>query len=90
MAHQPTSNWQPLSFLSKLAEMIDGMLESAEDVCGSLQHAQHWPHVMDVIPSAACARLDARSYRVPRSSPCCVLRSIYIMTSSIEMACFCS
>jgi hypothetical protein len=27
--------------------MIDGMLESAEDVYGSLRQAQHRPHVMD-------------------------------------------
>ncbi len=47
MAHQSTPNWQPISFLPNLAEMIDGMLESAEDVYGSLQQAQHRPHVMD-------------------------------------------
>ncbi len=47
MAHQPTPNWQPISFLPKVAEMIDGMLESAEEVYGSLQQAQDRPHVMD-------------------------------------------
>ncbi len=47
MAHQSTPNWQPISFLPNLAEMVDGMLESAEDVYGSLQQAQHRPHVMD-------------------------------------------
>ncbi len=47
MAHQPTPNWQPISFLPNVAEMIDGMLASAEDVYGSLQQAQHRPHVMD-------------------------------------------
>ena len=40
MADERTLNWQPLSFLPQLAAMIDGMLESAEDVYGSLQQAQ--------------------------------------------------
>ncbi|MEE9147070.1 MAG: hypothetical protein V3U27_06715, partial [Candidatus Tectomicrobia bacterium] len=47
VADEPTPNWQPISFLPNVAEMIDGMLESAEDVYGSLQQAQHQPHVMD-------------------------------------------
>ncbi len=47
MAHQTTPNWQPISFLPKLAEMVDGMLASAEEVYGSLQQAQDRPHVMD-------------------------------------------
>jgi hypothetical protein len=44
---QPTPNWQPISFLPNIAEMIDGMLESARDVHGSLQQARSRPHVMD-------------------------------------------
>ena len=47
MTQQHTPNWQPISFLPKLTEMIDGMLESAEDVYDSLQQAKHRPHVMD-------------------------------------------
>jgi hypothetical protein len=47
MADHPTPNWQPITFLPQLAEMIDGMLESAEAVCGSLDQAQDRPHVLD-------------------------------------------
>ncbi len=47
MADKQTPNWQPISFLPQLAEMIDGMLASAEEVYGSLQQAQDRPHVMD-------------------------------------------
>jgi hypothetical protein len=47
MADAPTPTWQPISFLPQLAEMVDGMLESAAEVHGSLQQAQDRPHVMD-------------------------------------------
>ncbi len=47
MSQSPTPNWQPISFLPELASMIDGMLESAEDVYQSLQQAKDRPHVMD-------------------------------------------
>ena len=47
MADERTPNWQPISFLPQLAEMIDGMLASAKEVYGSLQQAQDRPHVMD-------------------------------------------
>ena len=48
MAHEETPHWQPISFLPQLAPMIDGMLESAEDVCQSLHQAkQRGPHVLD-------------------------------------------
>ena len=47
MSQSPTPNWQPVSFLPELAPMIDGMLESAEDVSQSLQQAEDRPHVMD-------------------------------------------
>jgi hypothetical protein len=43
---EQTPNWQPIGFLPSLAEMIDGMLESAEDVRSSLQQARATPHVM--------------------------------------------
>jgi predicted ATPase len=42
-----TPNWQPISFLPQIAEMIDGMLESAQEVHDSLQQARTRPHVMD-------------------------------------------
>ena len=47
MSQSPTPNWQPISFLPELAPMVDGMLESAEDVSQSLQQAEDRPHVMD-------------------------------------------
>jgi hypothetical protein len=47
MAREPTPNWQPIGFLPRVAEMIDGMLESAEDVYHNLQQARDRPHVMD-------------------------------------------
>ena len=40
-------NWQPASFLPKIAEMIDGMLESAEENLENLLQAKNKPHVMD-------------------------------------------
>jgi hypothetical protein len=42
-----TPNWQPISFLPQIAEMIDGMLESAQGVLDSLERARTRPHVMD-------------------------------------------
>ena len=47
MSDKTTPNWQPINFLPKLAEMVDGMLEGAEEVYHSLQQAQDRPHVMD-------------------------------------------
>ncbi len=47
MAHEATPHWQPIGVLPELAPMIDGMLESAEDVSQSLQQAEDRPHVMD-------------------------------------------
>ena len=44
---EPTPNWQPISFLPNIAEMIGGMLESAQEVHGSLQQARSRPHIMD-------------------------------------------
>ena len=45
-SHQ-TPNWQPISLLPQIAEMIDGMLTSAQEVLGSLEQARTRPHVMD-------------------------------------------
>lgn len=45
-SHQ-TPNWQPISFLPQIAEMIGGMLESAQEVHDSLQQARTRPHTMD-------------------------------------------
>ena len=45
-SHQ-TPNWQPIDFLPQIAEMIDGMLESAQEVHDSLKQARTRPHVMD-------------------------------------------
>ncbi len=47
MAHEEAPHWQPIGFLPELAPMIDGMLDSAEDVSQSLQQAEDRPHVMD-------------------------------------------
>ena len=44
---EQTPHWQPISFLPTIAEMIDGMLKSAQDVHGSLQQARSRPHIMD-------------------------------------------
>jgi len=43
----PPPNWQPIGFLPNLAWMIDGMLESAQEVYGSLQQARSRPYVLD-------------------------------------------
>ena len=45
-SHQ-TPNWQPISFLPQIAEMIDGMLASAQEVHANLKRARTRPHVMD-------------------------------------------
>jgi len=45
--HPLIPNWQLIGFPPKLAEIVDGMLDSAEDVYVSLQRAQLRPYVMD-------------------------------------------
>ncbi len=40
-------NWQPVSFIPQIAEMIDGMLDSAEENLVNLTQAKDKPHVMD-------------------------------------------
>ncbi len=47
MAHEATPHWQPIGVLPELASMINGMLDSAEDVSQSLQQAEGRPYVMD-------------------------------------------
>jgi hypothetical protein len=47
LTHERSSNWQPISFLPNMAAMINGMLESAEDVYQSLKQARPRPHVLD-------------------------------------------
>jgi hypothetical protein len=47
MSEQRSPNWQPISFLPELAEMVDGMLEGAEEVYQSLEQARQRPHVLD-------------------------------------------
>lgn len=46
-SNQQNINWQPISFLPKIAEMIDGMLESAEENYQNLLQAKERPHSMD-------------------------------------------
>lgn len=45
MKQQP--NWQPISQLPLIANMIDGQLESAEEQYESLLKAKDRPHVLD-------------------------------------------
>jgi hypothetical protein len=40
MAHPLTPNWQPIGFLPRRAEIVDGMRDSAEAVSSSLHQAQ--------------------------------------------------
>jgi hypothetical protein len=39
--------WHPISALPMIAQALDGMLESAEDVLQSLEQARPRPHVLD-------------------------------------------
>lgn len=43
----PTPQWLNISELPRIAWMIDGMLEAAEEVSAILQEAREKPHVMD-------------------------------------------
>lgn len=40
-------SWQPVSFLPQIREMIDGMLESAEENWRNLQPVRERPHILD-------------------------------------------
>ena len=44
---RPTPNWQPLSMLPMLADMVSGMLDEVETQLHSLRAAQQKPHVLD-------------------------------------------
>ena len=44
---QPTPNWQPLSMLPTMTEMLSGMLDEVNTQLQSLRAAQEKPHVLD-------------------------------------------
>ena len=44
---RPTPNWQPLSMLPTLAEMVAAQLEEVETQRQTLREAQRQPHVLD-------------------------------------------
>ncbi len=44
---QPIPNWQLLSRLPMLAEMVSGMLDAVETQLQSLRAAQEQPHILD-------------------------------------------
>lgn len=44
---RPTPNWQPLSMLPMLADMVSGMLNEVNTQLHSLRAAQEKPHVLD-------------------------------------------
>lgn len=44
---RPTPNWQPLSMLPMMADMVAGMLDEVNTQLTSLQQAQAKPHVLD-------------------------------------------
>ncbi|WP_305927768.1 hypothetical protein [Bacillus mycoides] len=47
MTKTPEPNWQPISALSLIADMIDGQLEEAKEQYTTLLETQHKPHVLD-------------------------------------------
>ncbi|PZO13843.1 MAG: hypothetical protein DCF25_15590 [Leptolyngbya foveolarum] len=44
---QPTPNWQPLSMLPMMTDMVSGMLDEVNTQLQSLRAAQEKPHVLD-------------------------------------------
>lgn len=44
---RPTPNWQPLSMMPMMADMVSGMLDEVETQLNSLRAAQEMPHVLD-------------------------------------------
>lgn len=44
---RPTPNWQPLSMLPMMTDMVAGMLDEVQTQIQSLQAAQEKPHVLD-------------------------------------------
>jgi hypothetical protein len=47
MADHRVPQWHPISALPMIAQALDGMVESAEDVLQSLEQARPRPHVLD-------------------------------------------
>ncbi|PGM88500.1 hypothetical protein [Bacillus cereus] len=47
MTKKPEPNWQPISALSLIANMIDGQLEDAQDQYNTLLEARQKPYVLD-------------------------------------------
>ena len=43
----PTPNWQPLSMLPMMTDMLSGMLDEVNTQLQSLRAAQEKPHVLD-------------------------------------------
>ena len=44
---RPTPNWQPLSMLPMMADLVAGMLDEVQTQIQSLRAAQEKPHVLD-------------------------------------------
>jgi hypothetical protein len=44
---QPTPNWQPLSMLPMMLNMVSGMLDEVQTQLQNLRAAQERPHVLD-------------------------------------------
>ena len=44
---RPTPNWQPLSMLPMMADMVSGMLDEVNTQLQTLRQAQEKPHVLD-------------------------------------------
>jgi len=47
MSEVRVPQWHPISALPMIAQALDGMLESAEEVLQSLEQARPRPHVLD-------------------------------------------
>ncbi|EJR94333.1 hypothetical protein [Bacillus mycoides] len=47
MTKTPEPNWQPISALSLIADMIDGQLEEVQEQYTHLLEAQQKPYVLD-------------------------------------------
>ncbi|PEE32527.1 hypothetical protein [Bacillus cereus] len=47
MTKTPEPNWQPISALSMIANMIDGQLEESQEQYTTLLETQQKPHVLD-------------------------------------------
>src|SRR5215813_5020308 len=47
MSDHRVPQWHPISALPMIAQALDGMVESAEDVVHSLEQARPRPHILD-------------------------------------------